>query len=139
MHRPYLGGELQRVGLVKLEDRHVCDESSREPDLGHHRGDDTASEVAAGGVREHGMEFYSVRRIRIKKDMNYRPALRVTFDKTYYNENDTVRLFFSPSSEQGDSLFAEINAILQRGNKKLEKEKTTTSVQGKALIGFHPQ
>jgi hypothetical protein len=84
-------------------------------------------------------EYYAVRRIKVKTDMNYRPSLKATFDKSFYNENDTIRLFFSASSEQDDSLFAEINAILQRGNKKLEKEKTTTSVQGKALIAFHPQ
>jgi hypothetical protein len=108
-------------------------------DNGLSEGDYLLAAYTANSIFNDSMEFYSVRRIRIKKDMNYRPALRVTFDKTYYNENDTVRLFFSPSSEQGDSLFAEINAILQRGNKKLEKEKTTTSVQGKALIGFHPQ
>lgn len=84
-------------------------------------------------------DYYAVRRIKVKTDMNYRPSLKAIFDKSFYNGNDTIRLFFSPSSEQDDSLFAEINAILQRGNKKLEKEKTTTSVQGKALIAFHPQ
>jgi len=84
-------------------------------------------------------EFYAIRRIKVKTDMNYRPSLRATFDKTFYNDNDTIRLFFSPSSEQSDSLFAEIIAILQLGNKKLEKEKTTTSVEGKAFIAFRPQ
>src|ERR1035437_2191694 len=59
-------------------------------DNGLSEGDYLLAAYTANSIFNDSMEFYSVRRIRIKKDMNYRPALRVTFDKTYYNENDTI-------------------------------------------------
>src|ERR1035437_7818797 len=62
-------------------------------DNGLSEGDYLLAAYTANSIFKDSMEVCSIRRIRIKKDMNYRPALRVTFDKTYYNENDTIRLF----------------------------------------------
>ena len=108
-------------------------------DNGLSEGDYLLAAYTANSLLNDNTEFYAVRRIRIRKDMNYRPSLKVTFDKIYYNENDSVRLNFSLPAERGDSISAEINATLQKANKKLEKEKTTTNGQGAAIIAFRPK
>jgi hypothetical protein len=85
------------------------------------------------------MEFYAIRRIKVKTDITSHPLITAKFDKPYYNINDTIRINLSTLSEQGSSLNSEITTTLQRGYKKLENVKTTISGQGKAVIAFRPQ
>jgi hypothetical protein len=85
------------------------------------------------------MEFYAIRRIKVKTDITSHPLITAKFDKPYYNINDTIRINLSTISEQGSALNSEITTTLQRGNKKLENVQTTISGQGKAVIAFRPQ
>lgn len=84
-------------------------------------------------------EFYAIRKIRVKTDITYQPSITAKFDKPFYNRNDTIRIKLSPLSAQRDSLYAEITATLKQGNKRMEKEQTTTNGQGKTTIVFPPQ
>lgn len=84
-------------------------------------------------------EFYATRKIKIKTDLTSRPSIAAKFDKPFYNRNDTIRIKLFPLSAQRDSLYAEITATLKQGNKRMEKEQTTTNGQGKTTIVLPPQ
>ena len=85
------------------------------------------------------MEFYAIRKIKVKTDITSHPLITTKFDKPYYNINDTIRINLSTLSEQVNSLNSEITTTLQRGNKKLENVQTTIRGQGKTVIAFRPQ
>jgi hypothetical protein len=71
--------------------------------------------------------------------MDYRPSVTVKFDKVYYYEKDTIKIFLSPIKEVRDSLYVEITATLLVGKRKLDKVQLTTNSDGEAVVCFLPQ
>jgi len=92
-------------------------------DNGLSEGDYLLAAYTANSLLNDNTEFYAVRRIRIRKDMNYRPSLKVTFDKIYYNENDSVRLNFSLPAERGIQYLQKSMQHCRKPIKSLKKKK----------------
>lgn len=84
------------------------------------------------------VDFKAVRKISIRKDITSPRIITAKTDKTFYNNEDSIKVTLSSLLNQSDSSNTEINTVLKQDNKKLEKIKTTLSPKGQIVITFHP-
>jgi len=68
--------------------------------------------------------------------MKPRPSFAADFDKLFYNPGDTIKATITARSENGEPLYAEVEAILREGDKKLGEAQSVTDRDGKAKIDF---
>lgn len=81
-------------------------------------------------------EFKAVRKIKVKKDMAPRPSLTADFDRIFYKSGDTIKVKITALTKQRKPLYAEMEAELRQGNKRLGQATTATNAQGLANLVF---
>ena len=81
-------------------------------------------------------EFKAIRKIIIRKDINPRPSFTADFDKVRYKTGDTINVTITSLSEDHKPLYAEIDAELLQGDRKLGQARSITNQQGEAIFAF---
>jgi hypothetical protein len=81
-------------------------------------------------------EFKAIRKITVKKNMNSRPSFSIAFNKLFYNPGDSIEATITASSENGKPLYAEVEATLLEGDRKLGQAQSVTNHKGEAKIAF---